>query len=599
MSVMDGRRSFTIAPPGAPETTTTRLRNSRKEVVLEASSEMHRRPSNASREEGEPEPAEDETPADSKRRKKNTVRQKNQALAKAKSELTQARGQVGSLIRMITQTSQPFQPGEQQQHRFDRNDSVESLPSEESLTLPSDANGSSLVLVGNNMEEASESDLLESMTTLTKLLRKLTQHRDLLENSTAMQKKHIESLEARNQELFAQLEVLAMKLKDEKAYSSAARVDLEFTYRQQLKDAAHAVEVIKAQMAALRTANRNISQDLEDKEIKLMEVPRLEESYLRTARGLVRQKEKLVLEKEVKIRGLQLQSEQAEFWRQKATLLSEESIRKDKELADLKRQNMLIAHNYRQVAKQSAKLDQQLLAMTKRVHAYTLRGRSGTSSPSPTRPASPSSPPSPGDEVDLMEGLQKLATEAPPNPNRLGSSLPSLRPTTATATSHKQHFTTNTSASHSQTRPATAAATAHDEDEDYNAKEVKRLRGVVDDLNVTIKSLHFKLAQARAYPLLHTQHEGDAVGDPGGEQDRDNRFVGKVYVSELDELFDPADIDNDADEQRDSKEASTQRLARALSMQRDFNARIDEIRGKRPASAHFLKSDKVRSQLRR
>jgi hypothetical protein len=132
-------------------------------------------------------------------------------------------------------------------------------------------------------------------------------------------------------------------------------------------------------------------------------------------------------------------------------------------------------------------------------------------------------------------------------------------------------------------------------DEDFNAKEVRRLRGVVDTMRGTTDKLHLKLAQARAYPLIHTEHQpaSGAAGDDG--LGYATRFIGKVYLSEPDELFDDSEgLDGDKATVAEHKAAQAKRLERAVSIQRDFQTRLTQIRSQRPSTAsaasHFKKS---------
>lgn len=560
----DGSRSFTIpAAPLETGSTPTRIRISKKAENREMGElrRLSREKLDAGDGDGGGDGAE-LTAAEAKRRKKETVRKKNVDLSRAKAEISQACGTVNSLIHSIQQTSlAPSLVSDE------RRDSLDTLRSD-SLTL-----GFHVLDQGDSQVAGSVGsdgdDLLLSMVTLAKLTKKLALQRDQLEGTCAQQRRHIVSIEAKNEELFAQLEQLARKLKEEKANSSTARTELEMMYRDRLASAAKEAELLRAQMAALREQSRDLGEELEDRETKLLEVPRLEESYLRTARGLVRAKERLLNEKEVKIRSMQQEVEQVAFWKTKAAVCSEESLRKDKELAELKRQSLIIAHNFRQVTSTNQKLAQQLMAVSK----LQRLGREEL--------------PSQGLTLSAAQEERKQQPHQSQQ-SRQAASLPTLRP--ATATSSRKPAATHATTHASAHRPSA-------DEEDFNSKEVRRLRGVVSELGETIKALHFKLAQARAYPLIHTEVPGGGSG--GGDDDgRDNRFVGKVYVSEMDELFDPGQDDEEADAvaQREAKEASAARIARALSVQRDFVSRIDEIRGKRP---HFLGKDKVTASMRR
>jgi hypothetical protein len=131
---------------------------------------------------------------------------------------------------------------------------------------------------------------------------------------------------------------------------------------------------------------------------------------------------------------------------------------------------------------------------------------------------------------------------------------------------------------------AAAAPADADADTDFNAKEVRRLKGIIASMNDTVDQLRLKLANARAYKLLST-------ADPAA-RDQDNkdvdgtRFIGKVYLSEMDEIFDPAILDADMgiNLENELKAAAQTRIERAISIQDSFNARLEEIRARRPNS---------------
>lgn len=488
---------------------------------------------------------------DEKGQKKKTYRKISQDLAKSNSEVLSAMKQIGNLLDHLELhgedgSAHPNFNNSSNEHR----DSIESINS----------TGSSNVMFADEMEivrrqtipdlaktsSRGNDDLLGLTMSLTKATKKLSEKKQQLDTTIIVLEKKISNLEKERSEMLMQLESLARKLQQEKTSSATALTQLKVQYRDRLLAAEEELASTRAKIGFLQAANKTLQHGLEHTEIKLMEVPRLEESYLRTARGLVRQRDKIVNEKEVKIRSMAAEIEQVEFWKQKAQLYSEEKLRGEKEIAELSRQNLLIA-------RQNLTLNQQLTSISKRKHNSS--GNAYTINMSP-----PSPPDSPVESMGKLvarlenEERERDTYAAKDRGPKCKLALPEVKNT------------------HSAPPPVSS------NDEDFNAKEVKRLRKVVSEMNETIEKLHFKLAQARAYPLLHT------VSTQADARTTETRYVGKVYVAEIDELMDYVP-DDDQETAMDHSTAERIRMERALTIHRDFNTRLDLIRSKRPSSS--------------
>jgi len=265
-------------------------------------------------------------------------------------------------------------------------------------------------------------------------------------------------------------------------------------------------------------------------------------------------------------------------------------LRKEKEAAELRRQALVLGHNYREMVKQNEKLSQQVTRLSK----DRSTGRPATAS-SWGKGTSPSPPPTGSPREGSLDGSAYAATDAlmpQTQPLPGGEKLPDVtkrRPVTATATLTSSTANTRVakgSTGLGATAPAvsTTAPTDAEADADFNAKEVRRLKGIIASMNETVEQLRLKLAHARAYKLLSTVDPAAAAQD-NKEVDA-TRFIGKVYLSEIDEIFDPAilDADMDPDLDKELKAAAQTRIERAISIQDSFNARLEEIRARRPNS---------------
>jgi len=467
----------------------------------------------------------------------------------------------------------------------------------------------------NNPLHPEEGDLLKSMMTLSKVTKHLMHRRDELEETVERLRARAAELEREKAEMFSQLESLAKRLREEKSSASAALTDLKIKFKRRIEEAEEQAAAARMAAGFLEASNSKLTGSVEKLETKLMEVPRLEEAYLRTARGIVRQRDVLVNEKDVKIRAMTSEIEQVQFWKQKATLAQEECVRREKEATIRTRQMLMIAHNYRQMVKRNKQLSKDTLRYSKQLEklqqqqtkAQTsgiwseslppakMRGDRTGRSPSPTAAADETEA---GDEEeDEAKGLEALISRMERDEFTNFPSVAAAKTGAGTGTAVSTlPVVKNTE------RPATAGVSAQAQgiSEDFNAMEVRRLRGVVDSLRSQMERLHLKLSQARAYPLIHTEYQGDRGSGGGGGSDRndyESRFVGKVYVGLSDELMDEGDPmyhDADAEAAAEDKAAASARIEKALQTQRNFQDRLEQIRSTRPAastaSAHFKKS---------
>jgi hypothetical protein len=538
--------------------------------------------------------------ADLKKRRKESYRKVSNDLARRKSEAIAACATIDELLEHM-QNSSHFQIfGEEgiNSTTYERRDSIESIESaSSSVMLDNDSIAAAVatITIQQQKQQPEGGGMMQKMMALGKATKKLVIRKKELETTIVTLQGKINHLEEEKRQLFAQLERLATRLRQEKADGTAALTTLKMKYKRQLEVAEDEVASARLQMSALQASSRDLADALADKETQLLEVPRMEETYLRTARGIVRQRDRLVNEKDVKIRSMTDEMGKVEFWKQKAQLYMEDVLRKEKEAAELRRQTLVLGHNYREMVKQNEKLSQQVTRLSKdRSLGRSVTASSWGKGSSPSPPPADSPRDGPSDELAFDSNDAPVPPHPSHTPGHGGERLPEVtkrRPATATATLASAAANTRgakRSAGMGATAPvATAAAAAPadaDADTDFNAKEVRRLKGIIASMNDTVDQLRLKLANARAYKLLST-------ADPAA-RDQDNkdvdgtRFIGKVYLSEMDEIFDPAILDADMDTnlENELKAAAQTRIERAISIQDSFNARLEEIRARRPNS---------------
>ena len=614
---MLGGNSFTIAhkSPGgelgkaAPPTRLRRQSNASDEVIPPPSSHQE---SVVTAPPVAQEKVSEKVEQSIKQNRKASYRLISQELARSKAESSSASRLVATLVQELNDENAVSAPdvtsfaGGFNQERRGSIESIDSISSSVLMSEPDplgprmhDKSSSKLQVGGSALP--TDTDLLASMMAMSKVAKRMAYRKRELEGIVQRLQQHVAELEREKAELFAQLESLAKRMRVEKTNASQALTELKIKFKRRIEEAEEEAANSKLAAGFLQGSNKRLMADVEHLEVKLMEVPRMEETYMRTARDIVKQRDVLLNEKDVKIRGMSNEIEQVSFWKQKATLYNEELARKDKEATIQKRQMIMIAHNYRQMAKRNTQLQKDVVRLSKQRHP----GSSSNSSNLQTgRGQSPSGRSSPiqfelededeqegADDAkgldDLIEKMERAERTGGRSQAAKGESQGPTFPIVKSAAGPSAATVAATGQAQTQNQRQALNATATVSDEDFNLKEIKRLRGIIAQMRDEREKLHLKLSQARAYPLLHTKAQGG-----GDKLDYATRFIGQVYVSEMDELFDdPEPGESDAEDAA----AADRRIEKALSSQRDFQNRLDEIRTKRPSTttaASFFRKGK-------
>lgn len=364
------------------------------------------------------------------------------------------------------------------------------------------------------------------------------------------------------------------------------------------------------------------------KDRKLMDVPRLEEQYLRSARGMVRQQEVEHTHKELVWKKMEVDVKALSFWKSKAKGLEETVTRQQLELESLqsqsrltlsKLQTMMIKETtgasmgdgsipFTRTRRPSSALPAaaassslQRVCSATSLSASSAGGRSmstrmrPTSAPMGNKGGSSSNLNNTNDKNTLVEDMA-VTENGSPAMNGYGS----------------VRFKHNTLA---QDSTATAELSTVEEKKnsllrhksmhEINANEVVRLREVVKQKDEQIIKLSQKLSTARAHPLLNAAPANDSYSDSyncntyGGtalsgspsqsrKNNNKNGFNAKNFFKDLDE--------NDGELESISPEFLSEearleeaRIQNAVKIQQDFNNRLMRKSKKADPSMAFKK----------
>lgn len=382
--------------------------------------------------------------------------------------------------------------------------------------------------------------LLDSMQQLSKATRALVARKDVLESQVrALRDEYIKekrAFEQRLQDALAEME----RLREQKRSAELQTSEVRMEYDQQIKQLKAQAEDAQQSLRALEAANTKLKASVEDKETALMQVPRLEEEYLRTARKLVVKKERVVQQKTLAMKKMEGDVNKAAFWQQKAVLLGEENLALKTELADFKRCNI------QAVTKLQWELQQETSKnRPHNKHAHTRAVSTTDSADSPRK-----------------KSIARVASTHTGHTGQTGH-VSLARGTEMSDEAHIQQF---------------------------HEAEIARLKEVVEGLRDHNRSLTLKLAHARSYPLLNTRpepDEDDLEDDKHGLEAELEALFHPENEEEEDAYGDGDDRETRAERESEEARAAQRRIERAINMNEAYKNKLAQLRSARPGSEHF------------
>lgn len=400
-----------------------------------------------------------------------------------------------------------------------------------------------------NEQQSRRPNLIDSVATLTKVTRRITARKEILEKQVkALRDEYIK--EKKNFERQLQDAIGAMnKLREEKDDAELKVREVRLEFEKQIRDLERNAEDARRKLQILEVMNKDLQHSLEDKETQLLDVPQMEENYLRTARALVVKKERAVIEKSMLLKQAEEKVKSSGFWHRKAVLLAEENLSIKKELEECKRNNIQAV----------TRLQRELQWETSRNQPHNAHVRQP---PTVTRQhLKREDADEGGDGPEIAHVASTGGTAAVTGTGTV------LGP----ETSHEEHV------------------------RQFQAAELARLRGVVSSLQDANKTLSLKLADARAYPLYNTRAAPE--DDVDGEK--------TTAAEELEALFHPDNEEEEnqyfeTDEDREAREteervAAQQRVERAVNMSFAYKSKLEQIRKARKKSDHFKALRKLKT----
>jgi hypothetical protein len=191
-----------------------------------------------------------------------------------------------------------------------------------------------------------EDGLLGTVRMLTEATMKIAMRKKRLEEVVSGLRREYAREKKRFEDTLQELEEKMKNLRKAKENAEFSLQDTRLSFEGQIKSLEREAQEARGKLQVLEVVNHQLKSTVRTQEEELLEVPRLEETYLRKARGIVQHKEKEVQEKTIALRKVEREVINGEFWHGKAKALDAEGQAKDRRIAELNRQLQQLHHKY-------------------------------------------------------------------------------------------------------------------------------------------------------------------------------------------------------------------------------------------------------------
>jgi len=413
-------------------------------------------------------------------------------------------------------------------------------------------------------------------------------HREYLLESAAY-KESLSEIQSQMKSLREQKENSEFNMKDRTIQFETRLKTLQREYDNAIKK----VEILNVRNADLR----NIV-DKQDGDI--MDVPRLEESYLRKARSIVLDKEKEVTQKNILLYKQQADIEQVTFWRSQALALNEQVKANEESLVSLKKQMAQLTHQNLGILAGNEQLKRENFTLM--CTGGTSMGAATATRPATTegtttreRSASPSghgrgrSAAATAGEAGIQSSVPFGGSSSSPQKRNCSGSNNNIRG--GSSPSSPQHKRRSPSPFRQRRMSAVDVANSGKPPLQIQLEKVKELN---DTLQCKLDKANKALANQRAYPL-YTSGQGLKMEDMTGEV-QDSTKIGEQAF--LDQLFDSDDdkaelasgklhLEEQMRIQEATRKASEQRIEKAVRISTAYKAKLNALRNSRPGVKHL------------
>lgn len=172
-------------------------------------------------------------------------------------------------------------------------------------------------------------DLLSGVLLLGSLCKRIGYEKEQTEKRLAIARKEHDTALADKKSLVDQLEGVVLRLQADNLRLTDQIGEIGIKNSQKVAVLTREIFTQRESMEELKAENTKAGTKIQYLERRMMEVPRLEEGYMRQARGMIRQQEMSNTMNKIEWKRIEEEAKQAQFWKGKAKALDEELMVSD------------------------------------------------------------------------------------------------------------------------------------------------------------------------------------------------------------------------------------------------------------------------------
>lgn len=192
-------------------------------------------------------------------------------------------------------------------------------------------------------------DILSGILVLGNLYKRVGNEKLELEKEIGKMKEEFSEYKRTKTSSIEHLEDVILKLQQENIKAQDTLTEVKLKHGQKLALAMKEISNSKEALEAAQQDYMKLEAKMNSQERKLMEMPRMEEQYLRNARGIVRQQEVANSFKEIGWKKLEEEVKSLNFWKNKAKSLEETVVKQKLQIDQLAGQSRTNLSKYQSV----------------------------------------------------------------------------------------------------------------------------------------------------------------------------------------------------------------------------------------------------------
>lgn len=338
--------------------------------------------------------------------------------------------------------------------------------------------------LGSNDTLPEVQDILTGILLLGNICKRTANEKSNLNDKIEVLNKKHDDMEASKNSMIEHLEEVILKLQNENVKLQDTLAETKFRFTQKLQITQKELSQMKEKVDLAKEENTNLHTKITLQERKIMEIPRMEEKFLRSARGIVRQQEVANSAKEITWKKMEVDVKALNAWKDRA-----------QNLEDLVNKLKVEVENWETQARVNLSKYQTIYSAYNRIKNATMAGNKHIAAYSVAKAIV---------EVQQKVGMESKQQEEVYQKNLKNGLRPKSAPPKSYIQNRKSSIESGQSSCNNSSSPDKKGAKLHKTLEEVNVEEIARLKTELSIRDAKIQKLNQQLSYARACPLIST-----------------------------------------------------------------------------------------------